>query len=374
MADHRPPPPPPGDGDADRGPGGPGGPGPGHHPGEMRRGGPGRHHEAETFLGVGVEEVPHALTDQLSLPDGFGVLVNFVLPGSSAAAAGVEPDDVLKMLNDQTLVNPEQLSTLVRSVPDGQEVTLTAIRKGKEIKLPVKLKKQDVPEGREHFRGPGPAGLERGLRDREMDGPDGRPGPPERDRQMFESRHAANGDGDGEDAFVPPGPPPPPVGEIMRELRPQLKQLSERGRQLDAEGRKLGEDTRQRAADRLEREITILREQNGASRATKLDLADARIVIRDDKGELALQSDDGKRSLVAKDPQGKVLFSGPVNTPEERKALPADILPRLEKLEKEEMPAFPEAKKAASASISQDATPDGSSSAGESPATAPVTF
>jgi hypothetical protein len=335
----------------------------------MRRGGPGHHHESETFLGVGVEEMPHALTDQLSLPDGFGVLVNFVMPGSAAAAAGVEPDDVLKMLNDQILVNPEQLSTLVHNFGDGEEVTLTAIRKGKEVKLPVTLKKQDIAEGRERLRGPGPGheGLERGPREREMDGPEGRPGPPERDRQMFESRHAGNEDGEGNDAFVPPGPPAPPVNEIMRELRPELKQLTE-------DSRRLGEDARLRAADRLQREITILRERNGASRSTKLDLADARIVIRDDKGELVLQSDDGKRSLTAKDPQGKLLFTGPVNTPDERKAVPADILPRLDKLEKEEMPAFPEAKKNAGASISQDATPDGPTAADASPVTAPVTF
>jgi serine protease Do len=333
----------------------------------MRRGGPRRHHEPETFLGVGVEEVPPALTDQLSLPEGFGVLVNFVMPGSAAAAAGVERDDVLKMLNDQILVDPEQLSTLVHNFGDGQQVTLTAIRKGKEVKLPVTLKKQDIPEGRERLHGPGREGMERGPRDHDMDGPEDRPGPPERDRQMFDSRHAGNGDGEGDDAFVPPGPPAPPVNDIMRQLRPELKQLTE-------DSRRLGEDARQRAADRLQREITILRERNGASRSTKLDIADARIVIRDDKGELVLQSDDGKRSLTAKDPQGKLLFSGPVNTPDERKAVPADILPRLDKLEKEEMPAFPEAKKPAAASISQDETPDGPTTADASPVTAPVTF
>ena len=54
------------------------------------------------MLGVGVEPTPHALSAQLGLPEGFGVLVNFVVPGSAAASAGVQQDDVLKMLNDQT--------------------------------------------------------------------------------------------------------------------------------------------------------------------------------------------------------------------------------------------------------------------------------
>ena len=144
----------------------------------------------------------------------------------------------------------------------------------------------------------------------------------------------------------------PPVSEIMRELRPELKQLTQAANQ--------------KAVDQLQREITILRERDGASRSTKLDLQDARIVIRDDKGELELKSDGGKRALTAKDPQGKVLFSGPVNTPDERKAVPADVLPRLEKLEKEEMPAFPEQSKAEAATTSQSSSPDQSASAGVS--------
>jgi hypothetical protein len=305
-----------------------------HHPGDMRReGGPGHHRESGVLLGVGVEEVPHALADQLNLPDGFGVLVNFVVPGSAAQAAGVQPDDILKTLNDQMLVNAEQLSTLVRSFPDGQAVTLTAIRKGKEVKLDVKLKKEPLPEGREHFGGPGRDGEDHAWQ---------RPGAERGDRPELDFRQAredaarahedgaqARGDwAENREGFGPPAPPAPPVRDIMRELRPELEQLEQ--------------TAGQKAVERLQHEITILRERNGALRSTKLDLQDARIVIRDDKGELELKSDDGKRSLTAKDPQGKVLFSGPVNTPEERKAVPADILPRLDKLEKEEMPAFPE--------------------------------
>jgi serine protease Do len=311
------------------------------------RGGPGHHREAGLLLGVGVEELPHALSDQLSLPDGFGVLVNFVVPGSAAEAAGVQPDDVLKMLNDQILVNPEQLSTLVHSYSDGQEVTLTAIRKDKEVKLTAKLKKEPLPPGHEHFGAPGRDGEGRemqreGERERQMhEGNEGR-------EQAFGDREQAYRDlgpayQDG-NHFGPPGPPAPPVRDIMRELRPELKEL--------------GEAANQKAVEKLQREITILRERDGGSRSTKLDLQDARIVIRDDKGELELKSDAGKRSLTAKDPQGKVLFSGPVNTPDERKAVPGDILPRLEKLEKEEMPAFPEAPKADAATTSANSNPD----------------
>jgi hypothetical protein len=335
--DHQGPPPPQAGDDNQPGPDGHGN---GRLPRPLLGGRPGHHHEEGLMLGVGVEPVPHALADQLSLPDGFGVLVNFVVPGSAAQAAGIQPDDVLKMLNDQILVNPEQLSTLVRSYKEGQDVSVTAIRKGQETKLTVKLKKTAIPEGYEHIGAPGRDGGD----DREYMHP-GMDRPERLERPRFDQ---AREDGAEDGARSgPPGPPAPPVRDIMRELRPELRQL--------------GEDTKQKVADQLQREITILRERDGASRSTKLDLQDARIVIRDDKGELELNSDNGKRSLTAKDPQGKVVFNGPVNTPEERKAVPADILPRLEKLEKEEMPAFPEATQAEGATTSENGSSAGAS-------------
>src|SRR5213080_3240762 len=54
-----------------------------------------------TFLGVDTSEVPGVLCDQLGLPKGFGLVVDYVVPDGPAAAAGVQQNDVIKMLNDQ---------------------------------------------------------------------------------------------------------------------------------------------------------------------------------------------------------------------------------------------------------------------------------
>jgi hypothetical protein len=43
--------------------------------------------------------------------------------------------------------------------------------------------------------------------------------------------------------------------------------------------------------------------------------------------------------LTAKDPQGKLLFSGPVETKEDRDKMPADVRERYEKLQQNELPA-----------------------------------
>ena len=85
------------------------------------------------------------------LPRGFGVVVDYVVPNGPAAAAGLQASDIIRMLNDQQIVDPSQLGKLVRSFAEGTSVDLTLLRKGKEVKLSVKLGKKDVPVGRGPF-------------------------------------------------------------------------------------------------------------------------------------------------------------------------------------------------------------------------------
>src|SRR6059058_903 len=102
-----------------------------------------------TFLGVETSEVPSVLCDQLGLTKGFGLVVDYVVPDGPAAAAGVQQNDIIKMFNDQILMEPDQLAKLVRSYPDGTSVTLTILRKNAETKVTVKLGKKEVRQ-REH--------------------------------------------------------------------------------------------------------------------------------------------------------------------------------------------------------------------------------
>src|SRR5205823_7211276 len=104
-----------------------------------------------TFLGVDTSEVPSVLCDQLGIQKGFGLVVDYVVPDGPAAAGGVQQNDIIKMLNDQILTDPGQLSKLVRSFQEGTNVTLTLIRKGQEQKVTVKLGKKEVP--RRHAMG-----------------------------------------------------------------------------------------------------------------------------------------------------------------------------------------------------------------------------
>src|SRR5881398_1068783 len=111
---------------------------------------PGHHEKAPkvpgTYLGVETSQVPDVVSEQLGLAKGLGLVVEYVAPNSPAATAGIQQNDILKLLNDQILIEPSQLRRLLQTFPDGTEVTLTILRKGKEQKVTAKLAKKEVPQ------------------------------------------------------------------------------------------------------------------------------------------------------------------------------------------------------------------------------------
>ena len=106
-----------------------------------------------TFLGVETSTVPRVVSEQLGLARGFGLVVDYVVPDGPAATAGLQQNDILKMLNDQILMEPDQLAKLIRSYPEGTNVILTVLRKGAESKITVKLGKKEV-SARQNFFDP----------------------------------------------------------------------------------------------------------------------------------------------------------------------------------------------------------------------------
>ena len=251
------------------------------------------------FLGVETSQVPSVVSEQLGLAKGFGLVVDYVVPDSPAAAAGIQQNDILKMLNDQILIEPSQLRKLLQTFSEGTNVTLTVLRKGQEQKITVKLTKKEVPQ-----------------------------------------RHSWNGDKhewhwDFDDVGD--------LGEQMQGLKEQLQeQLGDAQHGVIREGVLKAREAAKRARDdarRAAREIRILSRDNGGLRGTRIDLGNAQIVFSDDKGEMKLETVDGKKLLTAKDPQGKLLFSGPIETKEDLDKVPAEVRQRYETLKQNDLPA-----------------------------------
>src|SRR2546426_7052993 len=84
------------------------------------------------WLGVGVEEASEALTDQLGLDPGEGLVVTHVSADSPAAKAGLKKNDVLIELAGQSLVHPAQLRKLVQVRKPEDKVKLVFYRGGKK--------------------------------------------------------------------------------------------------------------------------------------------------------------------------------------------------------------------------------------------------
>lgn len=62
-----------------------------------------------------------------------------------------------------------------------------------------------------------------------------------------------------------------------------------------------------------------------------VDGEDAALIVRENDQTLKVSVKDGQRHLVATDKDNQTLFDGPVETEDQRKALPADIAEKLEK-------------------------------------------
>ncbi|MGB8166385.1 MAG: PDZ domain-containing protein, partial [Chthoniobacteraceae bacterium] len=272
------------------------------------------------FIGVMTAPVPPALSNQIGLPEGFGIVVEEVVPDSPAAAAGVQRYDVLKLLNDQQLVDPNQLALLVRSLGKDKEVSLTILRKGQEQKLTLKIGERMLPERRTSIT-PSPGDFIPRLDAARERGEDyGRrlqenmKGFQDRVREFQEKveqwrKNPGGGKPPEAPSFQPPGAPtlpnaprppePPRPSDLLREVRP-------------------GGAPQVRV------------DQDGA--VTTWNTAQARIVVKDEHGELEVRTENEHRTVIAKNPAGETIFTGPVDTEEQRRALPEPVRRSLEKV------------------------------------------
>jgi len=95
--------------------------------------------DSASMLGVHVSEVEPALGSHLGLDPGVGLVVEHVDPGSPADEYGLQKFDILTEIAGQILVNPNQLSSLIRANPTGEDLRVGIIRQGKTEALTVQL-------------------------------------------------------------------------------------------------------------------------------------------------------------------------------------------------------------------------------------------
>ncbi len=241
----------------------------------------------QPYLGVATSPLDAALTAQLGFTPGMGLIVDEVIPDGPAAKAGVQALDVIKQVNDQLVSNSAQLTALARHFGKDAEVSLVILRKGQEQKLAVKI-------GEHLMRDPGNAradgfgGMPFGkMMERRDDNP--RPDDNERDERRPRDPRAE-----------PTGPPQKPSRDLLREIgpggAPQVREFR----------------------DRI---------------STTWNTASAKVSLKNSDGEIEVRSDDGRRTMTAKNAQGVTVFEGPIDTAEQRKAIPPEFQKMLDQVE-----------------------------------------
>lgn len=102
--------------------------------GEVRRG----------VLGVRGNDLTHDVAQALNIPVNRGAFVSQVVPGSSAAEAGLKSGDVIVSVDNQNIRSFSELGAMVGSIGSGQSIELGIIRDGEEQNIQVTLGAQDT--------------------------------------------------------------------------------------------------------------------------------------------------------------------------------------------------------------------------------------
>ena len=92
-----------------------------------------------SYLGVGLQPVK---SDGGPGQAQRGVMVNQVVPGSPASAAGLKRGDVIVRFGNRALIRPHDLQSVVAGSPIGSRQTLDVLRDGQRRSIEVTLKQK----------------------------------------------------------------------------------------------------------------------------------------------------------------------------------------------------------------------------------------
>ena len=268
------------------------------------------------WLGVSVNEAGEALTSQLGLEPGVGLVATYIAKDSPAAKAGLQKNDVLVELQDQSLVLPAQLRKLVQARKEGDSVKLEFYRGGKPQTVTATLAKS--PPG---FRaGAGDdEGASRELHLRLLGQPSGKG----LELQM-ESLKGLLGDLKIDSKMI--------QEEVRRSVEKARKSYHDALRQMEKSTST--PDASRQALEELARSGVLL--DNKATVTVRSNDKSTRSLVKtDDSGTIVIVANP-KLHLIAHDGDGKLLFDGAIETEEQRAKVPKDVwekvAPMLEKM------------------------------------------
>ena len=264
-----------------------------------------------TWLGVSTVEATEALSSQLDLKPGVGLLVTYVAPDSPAAKSGLRKNDVLTEFDDQALVHPAQFRKLVHVRKEGDTINLAYYRAGKKqnhsvtlgkTKAQTKLWGMDNPDWQESFKG-----LQNQFRDLHLD---------EKMRDQVKVLRDSLGNIKIDQNEV--------KEDIRRGMEEGQKAIREALRNLTNADpvKKMLENFAHSGVVVDDKADVVVRSSRHNSKS---------LVKSDDSGTIVLVSNP-KLHLTAHDKEGKLLFDGSIESADDRTKVPPELWDRVEPL------------------------------------------
>jgi S1-C subfamily serine protease len=87
------------------------------------------------YLGVEIETMTPSLAQSYGFTTTVGALVVAVVPGSGAAARGIEVGDIFTNIDGHAITSAQQVTQLIQSHRSGQKLTITLVRNGSNLTL-----------------------------------------------------------------------------------------------------------------------------------------------------------------------------------------------------------------------------------------------
>ena len=117
------------------------------------------------YLAITASTMTEAMAAQYNIDAGEGVFVYSVADGGAGEKAGLKLGDVITKLNDTNITSMADLSSAKKNFKAGDTVTLTVLREGKTITLPLTFDEQPQVTGNEETERQGgypayPGGME----------------------------------------------------------------------------------------------------------------------------------------------------------------------------------------------------------------------
>lgn len=265
------------------------------------------------WLGLAIEEASEALASQLDLAPGAGLVVTHVAPDSPAAAAGLEKNDVLVEFEGQSLVHPLQLRKLVQVRKEGEKAELTFYRAGKKQTASATLGKAP----------PGFAAWE----DDEV-----------RKGDIFFSLGDQLRNTPIEDAIRKHlkvyrdsmGRLKIDQGKVQEEVRRSVEQARKAWQDAVRHSTNAALGALSKALKEVQRSGLLA--DNSASVTVRSTGERVQSIVKADESGTMVIVSNPKPRLTAHDKDGKLLFDGEIDTPEQRAKVPPELWERVEPL------------------------------------------